>query len=116
MYHWDGESAWLGWHCAQLVGWNDGGGWWLFKSSWGTEVADKGFFKVLLRALFYNNLIQYNTPKMSAESRSRGNFSLSQTALAVAGYPLAEDSKPSIGSVELWGMGARCEMGGVAHA
>ncbi|KAG2442303.1 hypothetical protein HXX76_002389 [Chlamydomonas incerta] len=46
MYRWDGESAWLGWHCAQLVGWSDDGGWWLFKSSWGTEVADKGFFKV----------------------------------------------------------------------
>ncbi|KAG2433538.1 hypothetical protein HYH02_012655 [Chlamydomonas schloesseri] len=46
VYRWDGESAWLGWHCAQLVGWSDDGGWWLFKSSWGTEVADRGFFKV----------------------------------------------------------------------
>ncbi|KAG2498110.1 hypothetical protein HYH03_003868 [Edaphochlamys debaryana] len=40
------ESEWLGWHCAQLIGWDDTEGWWNFKSSWGTEIGDKGFFKI----------------------------------------------------------------------
>ncbi len=46
VYRWDGASRQEGWHCAQLLGWDDPQGYWLFKSSWGTSVGDKGFFKV----------------------------------------------------------------------
>lgn len=46
VYRWDGASRQEGWHCAQLLGWDDPQGYWLFKSSWGTGVGDKGFFKV----------------------------------------------------------------------
>lgn len=46
VYRWDGASRQEGWHCAQLLGWDDPQGYWLFKSSWGTGVGDKGFFKL----------------------------------------------------------------------
>ncbi|EFJ41675.1 hypothetical protein VOLCADRAFT_98250 [Volvox carteri f. nagariensis] len=34
-----------GYHCAQLIGWDDEAGYWLFKSSWGEDLGDNGFYR-----------------------------------------------------------------------
>lgn len=35
-----------GWHCVTVVGYNDTGGYWIAKNSWGTNWGDQGYFKI----------------------------------------------------------------------
>jgi C1A family cysteine protease len=42
--HISGNSA--GWHCISVIGYNDAGGYWIAKNSWGTSWGDNGFFKI----------------------------------------------------------------------
>ena len=42
--HVTGEN--VGGHCVTIVGYNDTGGYWICKNSWGTNWGEKGFFKI----------------------------------------------------------------------
>ncbi|GIM12190.1 hypothetical protein Vretimale_15570, partial [Volvox reticuliferus] len=46
IYRFQAGVAAKGYHCAQLIGWDDEEGYWLFKSSWGEDVGEEGFFKI----------------------------------------------------------------------
>lgn len=35
-----------GWHCVSVVGYNDAGGYWICKNSWGSGWGDNGYFKI----------------------------------------------------------------------
>ncbi len=46
------EPVWgapLGSHCVSIIGYNDTGGYWICKNSWGTEWGENGYFKIKYR-------------------------------------------------------------------
>ncbi|WKN45013.1 C1 family peptidase [Tunicatimonas pelagia] len=42
--HVSGDSE--GWHCISIIGYNDAGGYWIGKNSWGTNWGEEGYLKI----------------------------------------------------------------------